>query len=247
MNKIIKELVLQGVGILQRDHGGKIVYYHDIFEATKYTSMGTPVSVFIGHLEAIKAVGYQFVDHVPSGDYEVQLCFDDGFRGVWDCREYFFRRNLHPTIYIAMDLIGRDGYMGWPEILELQKMGFRFQSHTWSHGILCNMDDATLKHEICESKEALSEKLGNAVTQLCFPCGAFSSKVLDVAWSAGYEDLVSSIPGSTNYHWRNLPFDSSQILPRTLIQAYTVSQLRAIMNGALLPFYKRYVRQHFRG
>ena len=55
MNKIIKELVLQGVGILQRDHGGKIVYYHDIFEATKYTSMGTPVSVFIGHLEAIKA------------------------------------------------------------------------------------------------------------------------------------------------------------------------------------------------
>ena len=87
---------------LCRDVSPKVVFFHDV--GRDYTPMGTPRDSFWALMSCLR-----------RGD---RVCFDDGFRGVWDERERL--RGIAPTVFVAIGLVGRPGYLSWEEIRTLQ-------------------------------------------------------------------------------------------------------------------------------
>ena len=223
MKRLIKRFMLKFFAIVYRDDRPKVVYYHDI--GTRYTDMGTPSDVFWAHMALLRD--------------DDQVCFDDGFHGIWDERERFVASNIRPTVFIAVELVDSPGYLTWDEISELQKLGFRFECHTWTHQDLTRFDDETLWHEVFDSKVELTKRLGRTVDEICFPIGYFNDKVLAACRKAGYRKLYVSYPGVID--------QNSDIVPRNLVQNSTIAEFKDVLRGGLLPLKKRYLRQHYRG
>ncbi len=236
MKKTLKKLIFRFLATACRNDGPKVVYYHDV--GTEHTSMGTPVKLFRAHFEAAREKGFMFKETIEelTGTRQLLLCFDDGFRGIWDERSWFVSAELHPTIFIAVDLVGNHGYLTWDEIFRLQAQGFHFQSHTWSHRPLTEVPSGEWKHELEDSRRELSNRLGRTVDSLCFPCGLFSSAIVDAAVSAGYRHLFASFPGCVDPH--------GVLVPRNLTQFVDSSSFLDILHGAMIPLKGYYLHRH---
>ena len=88
MRKIIKKTLLCFSSILHHNKKSKIVYYHDVYGDKKYTDMGTSLSTFAQHIKVIYDEGFTIKAKIQNPDKEVMICFDDGFRGIYDTRQF---------------------------------------------------------------------------------------------------------------------------------------------------------------
>ena len=175
MKGIIKEAIYFGAYIYHRNNDSKVVYYHDV--STNYTTMGTNLDLMKTHFEIVRQSGYTIVPNITKRQNQVMVCFDDGWAGIYDNKDFFIDHNIVPTIFIAVDLIGADGYMTVGQIRELQALGFQFECHTWSHQSLTLFDDDILKHELKDSKKELERLFGHPFTAICYPQGRFSMHI----------------------------------------------------------------------
>ena len=199
----------------------------------------TPFTLFKTHLETIFKLGFTPVTRITSSSYQLQICFDDGFAGIWDCQELWDDLAWRPTIFVPISLIGQSGYLSLEQIKSLHQKGFRFQSHGWSHQVLTDFSGKELIHETADSKHYLEDALQTAIEEICFPVGLFSQSVLEACDQAGYKQMYSSIPGSFN----SQPFP--HVLRRNLVQFYNEAELKAVLLGALAPFARRYLKMHY--
>ena len=228
---ILKHLLLATTASLERSQASKILFWHD-----------TPPELFFSQIEAIESVpGWHIVDAITRPEGEVQVCFDDGLRPLlWGQRDFFLRRKWRPTVFLAVELIGKPGYLTREEILELQQRGFIFQGHGWSHRVLTSFHGEDLKHELVDSRHVLEELLGRPVEEICFPIGRFSDEVLTACRSAGYTKMYASIPGNA----------MDELFPgvvrRVHVQHYAPQEIRAVLRGGLTPFAWYYHHKHFK-
>lgn len=246
MKAFIRRIALGLGGLVEHDRQGKILFYHDIFSSRQYTDMGTSLELFESHVRAIHKADFTIVSHAPIEKNEVQICLDDGFRGVYDCASCFKSNGILPTIFIAPDLVGQQGYLSWSEILELQTIGFTFQSHTWSHRPLTEVPTSELNHELLESRCFIADKLGRAVDSICFPCGLFSDHIVEAAHQSGYKDLITSIPGA----YRDvLPVScagAEKLRTRNLVQFLSAGEVISVLKGGMRLFQRRYLNMHYK-
>lgn len=232
--KIIKRILLQTFAFLFRNSSRKVVFYHDI--GRNYTPMGTSSDLFWAHMQYLR-----------KGDV---VCFDDGFRGIWDERERLknVSKEFSVIVFVAVGLVGRQGYLNWDEIRELQdNYGIEFQCHTWSHQTLVGPWNAEepipsdgrmenwFMHEIVESKDMLEKKLGKSVTALCFPVGYFCDEIIQRCIKAGYEKVFASYPGNITDEY---------VQPRCLVQDMSVGEFRSVLNGGMNLMAGRYLKRH---
>lgn len=248
MSSLAKRLALRISAGISRDRGPKIVFYHDVFKGEPVTDMGTSLDSFRQHVDFALTQGFRYVKNVPSQNGELKVCFDDGFRGIYACADFFVERQIAPTVFIAPDLVGRTGHLTWMEIHELQSAGFDFQSHTWSHRPLTEVAPADYDHEIGDSRKCIADELSCQVSGLCFPCGNFSRAILDASVAAGYNELYTSVPGRIDCLQRHVASDdTARLLPRHLVQFFTAQEFGWVLNGALRPFGGRYLKMHVQG
>lgn len=179
--------------LLYQDKGSKVVYYHDV--GTKYTYMGTDFQLMKKHFEIIRQSGYTIVPSIVKRKGQVMICFDDGWAGIYDHKEFFIEESIRPTIFIAVELIGEDGYLTQEQIKEMGKMGFYFECHTWSHQDLTTFSDEDLSHELKDSKNQLESLFNFKIKDICYPKGRFSNTIYKLCNQYGYRLQYSSIPG----------------------------------------------------
>lgn len=240
---IKKGLLLLGV-IRYHNRKSKIIFYHDIFKEKSYKSldsnilMGTSLKMFKKHLDVIKKEGYKLVPKITKKEGEVCIMFDDGFRGVWDNRHFFYENHICPTVFLAVDMIGKEGFLIPEEIMNLQKHGFIFECHSWSHTNLAEKSNEDLKIELVESKEYLGNLLGKNVTDLCLPIGYFSDHLLRMCDKAGYEEVYSSIPGNF------CEMIHGRLRTRNLCQFASPFEVKMILRGGNEVFRRWYERKH---
>ena len=211
---MIKRICLYIFAFVFRKNGPKVVFYHDI--GVKYTSMGTHTDVFWAHMQLLR-----------EGDI---VCFDDGFRGIWDEREKLanMSRSFKVIVFVAIGLVGEQGYLTWDEIKKLQDdCGIEFQCHSWSHQSLAGpwneavyipssgRTEDWFRHELVDSKVVLEEKLGKTVSALCFPLGYFSDDIIQRCKDAGYMKVYASYPGDVAHGY---------VQPRCLVQDLSVCE-----------------------
>jgi peptidoglycan/xylan/chitin deacetylase (PgdA/CDA1 family) len=131
------------------------------------------------------------------------LTFDDGFADFAEVAVPILRKHRLPaTMYVvAGSLTGSGVPIDWvtgvaPEdapplltvdqIRELHAEGFSFGSHTMSHRDMPTLTEAECVADFRESRELLSEVLGEAVTSLAYPFGRHAPHVRAAAEKAGY-------------------------------------------------------------
>ena len=240
MLKYFNAILLRFGTLFIRSTSSKVIYYHDVHLLDKqHTPMSTAVDMFAAHVAMMRQEKYLIVKTISEEKRQVQICFDDGFKGIYDNRKYFIEQEIYPTVFLAVSLIGTDGYLDRDEIFELQQLGFRFQSHAWLHVNLTLFDDRALEYELTASKVYLEELLQVSVTEICFPLGYFSERVYNACKKAGYLLMYSSIPG--DYFIR----EREGLIPRQLLQSCTSSDVKAILRGGLLLYKQRYKNAHF--
>lgn len=232
MKRKLKTLILWLNALVQRDASPKCIFYHDV--SKDYTPMGTESNVFWAHMAQLR-----------TGDL---VCFDDGFRGVWDERDTFKAQKIYPKVFLAVDLVGQPNYLTWAEILTLQKdYGFDFQCHTWSHQTLTGpyndevpkpsegRTEAWIEHEIVESKRELEVRLGKSITELCFPVGYFSDETIKRCEQVGYQRVWASYAGNLS---------DGYVQSRCLCQDLSAFEVKCVLNGGMNPLANRYLKMH---
>lgn len=241
MKKLVKLFLLWLSSVLCHNKKSKILYYHDIYGKVKYTDMGTPLSLFEQHIQTIRKSGFKISKKISKAEGEVMICFDDGFRGIYDTKDFFIKEGLRPTVFLAVNLIGQPGYLKKEEILELQEAGFIFQCHAWSHKDLTLFTKEELRRELFDSKNKLTELLGKNVDEICFPIGYFSQLVLDECKRYGYNTMYSSIPGN----FRDFLFIDG-LRTRNLLQYVNTKECRFILHGGNEIIKERYLKMHWK-
>ena len=235
----VKLSILSIGALIHRNHKSKLLYYHDVHGDTQYTPMGTDWKLFAQHLDTIRQEGFQIVPHIKEADGEVALLFDDGFRGIYDCRELFYEQHICPKVFLAVSLIGQPGYLTKEEILNLQQHGFIFESHGWSHADMTQFSDKGLDKELWGARQHLSNLLGKEVTELCLPIGYYSTHVIEKAIESGYTTIYSSVPGD----YEDLV---ERMRRRNLLQFSTPKEVKMILRGGNSLLRKHYMKLHKR-
>lgn len=239
------KLLLLWIGsILYHNHKSKVVFYHDVFSDKSYKSLdtdillGTPIETFKEHISTIKKEGFEIVPYITEAERQVSIMFDDGFRGIWDNRDFFRENQIRPTVFLAVDLIGKDGFLTKDEILELQNQyDFIFQCHGWSHTDLSKCNEIELEKELCESRNYLSKLIGHEVNSICLPKGFFSDCLLSSTKLKEYTHIYSSVPG--NYDEKVFG-----MIRRNLCQFATKREVALIINGGNEMIKNRYLKLH---
>ncbi len=235
--RIIKDLLLLTGTITSFNKKSKILYYHDVYSDKSYTDMGTPISVFRRHMDIIRRKGFEIVPHIDKPEKQVCIMFDDGFKGIYDCREFFYESKIQPTVFLAVSLLNQPGYLSAEDVKDLEKHGFFFQSHGWEHASLVSLSDNDLHKELVDAKVALEGILEREVSDLCLPIGHFSRMLIDRIKKEGYTDIYSSIPG--NYD--DLVYGMRR---RNLVQFCSPFEVNLILHGGLSLLSKWYLRMH---
>jgi hypothetical protein len=238
--KTIKTLILYCTHLWVKSRDSKIIFYHDVhLTDNKYTDMSTSITVFKSHIDEIRQNGFEIVHKIENKKNQIQICFDDGFKGIYDNKDYFIKEAIFPKIFLAIYLIGQEGYLSEAEIVELQSLGFHFESHAYSHLNLVSFTDEQLEYELGESKLFLEKLLKKTITEICFPIGYFSERVYNFSLKAGYSKMHSSIPG--NYFQE----DWNGVVNRNLVQFFSPKEVKFIIFGALIPFRNHYKKRQF--
>ncbi|QXP60664.1 polysaccharide deacetylase family protein [Olleya sp. HaHaR_3_96] len=242
MRQRIKLFVLFLGNILYRNSKSKVIYYHDLHGSRSYTKMSTSIEEFEMHLTQIRLKNYKIVNQINKENQQIKICFDDGFKGIFDHKDFLIANNVFVEIFLITDFIGEEGYLTKKEILELDSFSnFSFGSHTETHANLGDLDDISITQELAKSKEIIESLLNRKINSLCFPRGIFSDNTVRIAKALGYNDLYSSIPGS--FRHKTKQFD---IINRYLVQFASKKELRFTLNGGQDIFKDRITKQHYR-
>lgn len=132
----------------------------------------------------------------------VALTFDDGFAGVrTHALPIITRYRLPATVFLVAETLTSAGKTvdwvnkppPWPletltcdQVKEMQGAGVSFQSHTWAHRILPELDFDTCVEDLRDSRELLEDLLGHPVPLLAYPRGRHDEHVRRAAAKAGY-------------------------------------------------------------
>ena len=270
MKRIIKDLVLTALAFLRRDNRPKIVFYHDI--GKKNTPMGTPTDVFMKHLEVLgrRSSSYASYGGLKGKRKADVVCFDDGFRGVWEYREKVKSISVKckVKVFVAPRLVGQEGYLTWDEIRTLNReYGIDFQCHTWSHQTLAGemIDESPkeerteewYKRELVESRLRLEEELnlGERVEgeRSEVEVERLREKVVvdELCFPVGnFSDEVIERCKRAGYKkvYASYPgnITDDYIQPRCLVQDLGVMGFKAVLNGGMNPLAKRYRAMHYK-
>ena len=165
--------------------------------------------------------GFCFPSGQPADEYSAWLTFDDGYEDFYfNVFPYLGEFNLKPTIFLVTDCIGGtnawDEAAGFPskrllnkqQILEMNRHGVRFGSHTLTHPWLPDVSDAELSREVVESKRRLEDLLGSEVDTFAYPGGCHDVRVRSAVAEAGYKWAFSTRPG---LHFFGDPFSIDRL------------------------------------
>jgi peptidoglycan/xylan/chitin deacetylase (PgdA/CDA1 family) len=89
-----------------------------------------------------------------------------------------------------------DGIMGWDHLRSLVRGGHEVGSHSISHAILTQVDDAQLEHEVRGSRDRLRAELGAPCESFCYPNGNCDDRVAEAVRRAGYLRAVTTAWGT---------------------------------------------------
>src|ERR671931_509709 len=142
----------------------------------------------------------------------VVVTFDDGFRSVLRAKPILEQLSVPATVFVVTSFVDSgeplrwpgleraEESLGWPELELLRENGWEVGSHTATHPLLPDLDDADLERELVYSRSTIRKRLGSCET-LAYPYGRADERTAAAAARAGY--LAAFTLGRA--HWPDEP------------------------------------------
>ena len=166
------------------------IIFHGIGAPTRPLEPGeAPYWIDVARFEAL-------LDRIAETPGRYRITFDDG--NLSDHAIALPRlaaRGLGAEFFVLSGRIGRPGSLGRGEIADLLAAGMGVGSHGIAHLDWRRLDANALRAELEDSKAALEEVCGRAVTGAGIPFGGWNAAVLRALRRAGYDAAWSSDGG----------------------------------------------------
>ena len=238
MKAKIRVLLIRFYALFYFKKRSKVIFYHDIHSNKKYTEMSTSIDLFIKHVKIINDSGYEIVPKITKSYGQIEICFDDGFIGLYENFDIIKKYNIPVSLFVITSFIGKKKYLNKNQILELYKSGLvSIYSHTHTHSKLTSLSDVKIDFELLESKKIIENITNKQIDSICFPQGIFNKKVINLSIRAGYSKIYTSLPGFSNA--------SQNIIKRSLVQFSSVKTFLAILKGGDHCLFFWYKLKHF--
>ena len=210
-----------------------IFMYHYIRD---YSDENDPIGInlsvspkqFEKQVSWLQSSGYQAVPvHFlkypqPISLKPIVLTFDDGYQDAYvSAFPILEKYHMMGVFYIIVNKIGTPGYLTWDEISSMQDAGMVFGSHTLTHPNLETLSAEQMHRELQESKDILSQKLGHAVTDFCYPSGKYNDAVIQELQFDQYETATTTHAGIAQTKDNMLMLKRIRITENTNIQFIT--------------------------
>jgi peptidoglycan/xylan/chitin deacetylase (PgdA/CDA1 family) len=195
-----------------------VLCYHGISERWPAATSVTPGHLR-EHLDLLARRGYRGMTlsdalAAPEGRRTVVVTFDDAMSSVLElARPILEEFDMPGTVYVPTDYPGSgrlmawdgfDGWLGtehehelrcmdWDDLRDLARGGWEIGSHTCSHPRLTRVDDATLAHELAESRRVCEEQMGTPCRSFAYPYSDEDDRVVRATLRAGYA-LAVTVP-----------------------------------------------------
>lgn len=125
----------------------------------------------------------------------VGVTFDDGHASNLAAAHLLAEIGGSADFFVNPSTTGTPHYLGWPELREMAALGMSIQSHGFHHRYLDELSDAEVRAELVDSKRAIEDQLGAAVTLFAPPGGRVAHNLAQIARDAGYAAVCSSRVG----------------------------------------------------
>lgn len=142
----------------------------------------------------------------------IVLTFDDGYASfinqAWPIMKDL---GFTGTVFVCTSFVGKQNYLTWDQIKDLQAEGIEIGSHTRNH---IDLKQATYQQqvkEILSSKQTLEQSLGVPCLSFCYPSGAHGDVTPTIVKDSGYSSAVTVAFGKAS------PADNIYLLPRIRI------------------------------
>lgn len=196
--------------VVNRHYTVPILMYHYINDGEPLRSkLGVSPESFKRQMRFLKEHNYNVVTLDKITDLmkykkrippkTIAITFDDGYLDNYtNAYPVLKKYNIPATIFVVINRIGkrlgRDDYMGWPQIEELSNSGLiTIGSHSISHPNLSEVvSEDELRNEIFASKRILEETLHKKVDFFSYPFGGVNSRARSLTIEAGYKACVGT-------------------------------------------------------
>ena len=119
------------------DEGVLSIMYHR-FNESKYPSTNIQMDVFKNHIEIILNSKFEFYNpkefvkeyDIPKKQKKILLTIDDAYKSFYDeAWPYLKEKKIPFILFVSTKPIGKNGYMTWNEINEINKTSFGMIGH----------------------------------------------------------------------------------------------------------------------
>jgi polysaccharide deacetylase len=220
---MVSLLIVAGFIQIRTATGIPVLNYHQVEPKD-----GNPLTLwpeqFEAQMEYLAAEGYttitidEMMDALENGtslpEKSVIITFDDGYA---DNYEYVYpilkKYGFKATIFLIYDFTNTyPNYLTWDQVAEMKDSGLiHFESHTMTHANLAELTSVDeLRHEIADSHDLLSEKLGYDMHYIAYPGGRVNEEIERITSAAGYRGGFTvhyglSTPAEGRYQMDRIP------------------------------------------
>ena len=165
------------------DNGILSLMYHR-FNENKYPSTNIKMDIFDEHMKMIKELNFNFYDPKlfekefdnKKKDKKILITIDDGFKSFYEEAWPYLKDNNIPFIlFVSTEPVGKNGYMTWEQILEIEKSNLGIIGHhSHTHEYLIDMTNEEFENDIETADKIFKEKLGYIPSIFSYPFGEYS-------------------------------------------------------------------------
>ena len=196
---MVSLLIVAGFIQIRTATGIPVLNYHQVEPKD-----GNPLTLwpeqFEAQMEYLAAEGYttitidEMMDALENGtslpEKSVIITFDDGYADNYEYAYPILKKyGFKATIFLIYDFTNTyPNYLTWDQVAEMKASGLiHFESHTMTHANLAELTSVgELRHEIADSHDLLSEKLGYDMHYIAYPGGRVNEEIERITSAAGY-------------------------------------------------------------
>jgi len=162
--------------------------YHR-FNEMKYPSTNISMDIFKQHIELVRSSKLEFYHpddfkndfSKAKKEKKILLTIDDGFSSFYSNAWPYLKREKIPFIlFISTEPVGKNGYMTWDQIKEVESNDFAIIGHhSHTHDYLIDETNETFISDIETANKLFIKNLGYIPNLFSYPFGEYSKFMKD--------------------------------------------------------------------